>query len=194
MTLNTNNNIFFNRLRQIYDDMDTEWQNKAAQYGFKCNGCKENCCESEFYHHTFIEKAYLIKGFKTMPLPSRIKTQKRAGKVLKKRDAAAKKGESSKVMCPLNIEEKCMIYPFRPMICRLHGIPHELYTPLKEKIESPGCDAGAPFFEGKYYQFDRTPYYKKIAALEKDFLDFHFNGKAKRIKQTIAHMIAEIRI
>ncbi|MBF0230564.1 MAG: hypothetical protein HQK63_13425 [Desulfamplus sp.] len=98
----------FERLENLYCEMDSAWEKIASLYGFICNGCDENCCESEFYHHTLIENKYLLKGFKQLPTPQIILATKRAKKVCTKRDIAAKKQESIRIMCPLNQDGKCI--------------------------------------------------------------------------------------
>jgi Fe-S-cluster containining protein len=94
----------------------------------------------------------------------------------------------------LNHNGWCLVYTHRPMICRLHGIPHELYRPDGEILKSPGCDA---FFDqcrqrGKndYIPFDRTPFYRQMAMLEKELrLE---TGYHEKIKLTIAQMLGTI--
>lgn len=181
----------FNRLNSLYQEMDSTWKSTASEYDFQCNGCSENCCETEFYHHTYIEKSYLLHGFSKLPRPAMVGAAKRAQKVCTKRNIAAAKEENLRIMCPLNLKGKCILYQFRPMICRLHGIPHEVYTPLNDKVQNPGCDAGAPLFKAVYYPFDRTLFYSEMASLEKDFLEFKFKGAAKRIKQSVAQMLVK---
>jgi len=55
-------NKLFHLLYDIYTTMDRAWGMTASQYGFQCEGCEDNCCTSLFFHHTFIEKAFLIHG------------------------------------------------------------------------------------------------------------------------------------
>lgn len=180
-------NKIFERLEKLYHAMDTAWDRAALSYGFRCNGCDENCCETEFYHHTSIEKAYLLHGFNQLPLPLAIASKKRAQKVVTKRNIAAKKGGQIRIMCPLNLEERCSLYRFRPMICRLHGIPHELTKPGSLPVKSPGCNAGSDLFGVKYIQFDRTRFYSEMATIEMDYLNII--GKTTRNRETIAHML-----
>lgn len=179
----------FGRIEQLYRLMDNQWDKTALLYGFECNGCDDNCCETEFYHHTLIEKAYLIHGFNQLPLPSVILAKKRAQKVCTKSNIAAKKGVVIRIMCPLNQEGKCILYKFRPMICRLHGVPHELLKPDGTYSRNPGCKAGSDLFSAGYFQFDRTPFYSEMAAIEKEYLSFI--GKNVKIKQTIAQMLVK---
>ncbi len=181
----------FLQLKELYQDMDDTWNSTASQYGFQCDGCSENCCETKFYHHTYVEKSYLLNGFKKLPRPAMVSAAKRAKKVCSKRNIAAQKGILIRIMCPLNLEGKCILYPFRPMICRLHGIPHEVYTPFKEKVQQFGCNQGTTLFETEYHPFDRTPFYIKMAAIEKSYIEFKQMGSKKRIKQTIAEMLTK---
>ena len=87
-----------------------------------------------------------------------------------------------------------MLYAFRPMICRLHGIPHELHRPGGNVIKNPGCNA---FFDqcrksgtSAYIRFDRTPFYRQMAILEKDLRQA--TGYTDKIKLTIAQMLVTI--
>ncbi|MBF0259829.1 MAG: hypothetical protein HQK62_13525 [Desulfamplus sp.] len=179
--------------------MDTAWDKTASLYGFQCNGCDESCCETEFYHHTLIEKTYLLHGLSQMPPPAVIAAKKRAQKVCTKRNIATKKGGNIRVMCPLNQDGKCIIYRFRPMICRLHGIPHELSkfenNSMKDPLisykpgalTSPGCKAGSELFSSGYIPFNRTPFYMEMAEIEKEYQKSV--GTITRNRQTIAQML-----
>ena len=91
-------------------------------------------------------------------------------------------------MCPLNLDEMCILYPYRPMICRLHGIPHELKRPEQKTIYGPGCET----FDHRcgrraYFEFDRTPFYQELAKLEQAVKQAL--GIAEKFKMTIAEMI-----
>ncbi len=180
---------FFTELEKIYKAMDYLWIKTASAYGFKCTGCTDNCCETEFYHHTYIEKDYLVlKGMQSIEQKIRQKILSKAREVNAKRQRAEKANEQIRVMCPLNENNLCLLYKFRPMICRLHGIPHELHKPNSEPIISPGCHTGNKFFEKKgYIKFDRTPFYSKMAGIEMEYRKV--TGKTKKIKQTIAQML-----
>ena len=75
------------------------------------------------------------------------------------------------------------------MICRLHGIPHELHTPGRDIICQPGCEAfSEQFGEKDYHRFDRTPFYLELASLEKDLKQAA--DITTKIKMTIADMLA----
>jgi hypothetical protein len=74
------------------------------------------------------------------------------------------------------------------MICRLHGIPHELQRPGQGMLNSPGCGTFALKCHGKkHFKFDRTPFYMQMAALEKEMKEAV--GMTQKIKMTVAQMI-----
>lgn len=176
-------NRFFKKLDRLYNKMDIAFDKAASHYGFKCNGCEDNCCKSFFYHHTFIEKDYLLS--QANEFTPNIKSS------LKKSAELYLDNIENKPLCPLNQDGLCSLYKVRPMICRLHGIPHHLNIPGRAIKESPGCDAGASFFNSaSYFSFDRIPFYKEMTEIEKEYRHkFALNGK---IKQTIAHMLLDL--
>ena len=165
--------------------MDKAFDKAASHYGFQCNGCEDNCCKSFFYHHTFIEKDFLLSKANGFTAEQRIELKKTAELYIETL--------SEKPLCPLNKGEKCILYNQRPMICRLHGIPHHLNIPGKGIKQNPGCDAGEYFFNStSYFSFDRIPYYKEMAEIEKEYRKTI--GRSEKIKQTIAHMLLDLPV
>jgi hypothetical protein len=181
------------RLESLFKEMDRTYAAVADQYGFRCSGCADNCCMTRFFHHTLLEYLYLMEGVRGLSPAARqaILTKAEASEST----AAAGGGDGTRrSMCPLNCEGRCSLYPYRPMICRLHGIPHELHRAGGGTVKQPGCDA---FFEhcrrnGKYdyIPFDRTPFYRQMAMLEKDLR--LATGYADKIKLSIAQMLVTI--
>ncbi len=174
---------------RLFGKMDQAFEKVARGYGFVCNGCEENCCQSLFFHHTLVEKAYLHYGLSMME-PSEQED------ILEKARAYTAHGafvpgadpDMEKPMCPLFADGGCRMYPFRPMICRLHGLPHELARPMQPVVRCPGCRAG--HFEDKPYQpFDRTPFYQEMARIEMAFRQE--TGQTEKCKQTIAQMLLD---
>lgn len=178
----------FSSLEQLYAGMDTAYDRVADRYDFFCDGCRDNCCTSLFFHHTFIEKAFLIQGFSTLAEPFRQAARHKADDYVRQTFAGDRAGQSLKLMCPLNHGGRCQLYTYRPMICRLHGLPHELHPPGRRKIRGPGCDAGQ-FDTRSYIPFDRTPFYVELAALERQFRARH--QLTGRPRETIAQMLLD---
>ncbi len=176
----------FHPLSNLYIAMDQAWNHTAALYDFQCEGCEDNCCRSLFFHHTFVEKAFLLQGFDQLTPLEREKALARARTYCDKTFSGPGPGISLKLMCPLNQVGKCILYPYRPMICRLHGLPHELHPPGQPPRKGPGCHAG-PFDSTPYIPFDRTIFYREMAKIEMQFKPRA--GKTGRIKETIAQMV-----
>jgi Fe-S-cluster containining protein len=183
-----------NRLETLLSEMDRAYAAVADQYGFVCRGCLDNCCLTRFFHHTLGEYLYLVEGMRSLTADDRQMVRKQARAVNAKMAEADRRGKPLRMMCPLNRDDRCMLYPFRPMICRLHGIPHELHRPGGGIVKNPGCDN---FLEqcrasgtSDYIPFDRTPFYRQMAMLEKELrLETGYRGK---IKLSIAQMLLTI--
>ncbi len=185
----TTQNHFFSRLADLYLSMDKAWNQTADSYGFQCNGCEDNCCESEFYHYTFIEKDYLLSGLLQLPKATKNRVTTLAGKVNLERSKAGQAEKRIKILCPLNEAGRCILYSYRPMICRLHGIPHELNRAGTLPLRGPGCDAGAHLFNtAKGFRLNRTPFYSQLARLEMDYRKER--GLTEKFKLTIAQIIS----
>ena len=180
----------FNRLEQINEAIDRAYTDVASQYGFHCSGCEDNCCLTRFYHHTYLEFLYLLKGYRGLERSQQIDIREKAESVCSAlREADAKNNDRSiRLMCPLNFDGFCCLYQYRPMICRMHGLPHELRRPDGRIIQGPGC----AYLEQHYgkqatVSFDRTPFYQEMARLEKELRSLvHADTK---IKMTVAEMI-----
>ncbi len=176
------------RLEQLYASMDRSYKNAADHYGLACNGCEDNCCLTLFHHHTHIEFFYLNKGFRALDRQRQVAIAEKAQAVCSAVRWVEKNGPPLQQMCPLNVDNRCSLYAFRPMICRLHGIPSELHRPDGKTTRAPGC---ASFTDRcgllTYVPFDRTPFYRDLAgierALRRDMPD------AGKIKMTVAEMI-----
>jgi len=179
---------FLDRLKEIYAAMDGKYQEAADYYGFECTGCEDNCCLTRFYHYTLIEYLYIKEGFHCLENKKQVEVKQRSLAVCRKTDEADKKGKPVQQMCPVNFGSLCVLYPYRPMICRLHGIPHELQRPDQGILNSPGCGTFALKCHGKKrFKFDRTPFYMQMAALEKKMKQAV--GMTQKIKMTVAQMI-----
>ena len=182
---------FFERLAALYAEMDQAYEDTAAAYGFNCRGCADNCCQTRFYHHTHIETVYLLAGFNKLAADRQKEIYHRAREV-----AAARRGNApgaNRLMCPANINGWCALYLYRPMICRLHGLPHELRLPGKPKTYGPGCGEFENVCgEKPYAPFDRTPFYAQMARLEQTFRAH--GGIKTRLKKTVAQMLVDAAV
>ena len=180
--------VYFDRLQAIFADMDRKYGKAADQYGFQCRGCEDNCCRTRFYHHTYLEYLLILKGFNALESSIRHSLHAKAESVCRQTKVADDKGLPVHLMCPLNKDGMCTLYRYRPMICRLHGIPHELHRPGKPTIHGPGCgDFNTQCCDKPYIEFDRTRFYFEMAGLENEFK--RVAGLTGRSKLTIAEML-----
>ena len=179
---------YFRRVEEMYAEMDLAYYEAAGSYGFSCTGCEDNCCLTRFYHHTTIEYAYLLSGFFSLPGDRRRLYLDRAHAYNRELERVNSNNTVFRHMCPVNDAGWCALYAFRPMICRLHGIPHELSPPGRAKIFGAGCTAFENHCgETAHISFDRTPFYTGMADLERRFR-MH-TGIQVKFRMTVSQML-----
>jgi hypothetical protein len=176
------------RLKALYAEMDRGYHIISNQYGFQCTGCVDNCCYSRFYHHTFAELLYLRESFSDLSQTKQDRIKAAAHRACGDMAQADKTCAPIRILCPLNVNERCILYAHRPMICRLHGIPHQVRNPRQDLIVGPGCDAFTDHCGGiEHIRLDRTPLYMEMSRLEKELRQEI--QMADKIKITVARMI-----
>jgi hypothetical protein len=141
-----------------------------------------------------VEFFYLVEGVTILPPATQQALLVDAHSVNARIDRAEQRNEAIRIMCPLNQDGRCILYTFRPMICRLHGIPHELHRPDGRVAKNPGCDV---FFDqcrqrgrSDYIRFDRTPFYRQMAMLENQMRSR--SGYTGKIRLTVAQMLTMV--
>jgi len=178
------------KIADLYDRMEKAYDIVARQLDFTCDGCPDNCCDSYFQHHTYVEWAYLWQGLMELDPERRKGMENRAAEYAAACEKALARDERPQVMCPLNEEGRCGLYHHRLMICRMHGVPSSLTFPNGKMQKFPGCfrcqeivgeRQAAPAVE-------RAPLFRELVALEQALLG---DGQSQRpkVKQTIADMI-----
>ena len=176
-------------LADLFERMEKVYAAVADAYGFACAGCEDNCCLTRFYHHTLVEYLYLYQGYSKLPGDERARLQQAADRVNDEMTEADDRGEPARSMCPLNLDGRCTLYRYRPMICRLHGIPGEIQRPGGSPVQGPGCgDFDRQCGHRSYIPFDRTPLYKEMARCEQ-VLRVQVDCREK-IRLTVAQMVA----
>lgn len=86
-------------------------------------GCSE-CCEKGDYPVSQLELEYMMQGFIALDDETKIKIQNNI--------KAMEKGG----VCPFLLDKKCSIYPFRPIVCRVHGLA---YLCREKVVKVPYC-------------------------------------------------------
>ena len=181
-------------LRILYEDMERAYDRVAVKLGHTCDGCPDNCCDSYFLHHTYIEWAYLWQGLSFLPEDRRRVLIARANAYQIEAEKLIGAGERPKLMCPLNENGRCVLYAHRLMVCRTHGVPASMTRPDGKQLKFPGCFrcqdlvAEQGLDEHELPMMERTELLKRLVLLEQEFL----LGKrhiAPKVKRTISAMI-----
>ncbi|MDD5452050.1 MAG: YkgJ family cysteine cluster protein [Desulfovibrionales bacterium] len=190
---------FMERLKTIYQAMDKAYDEITAYYGCSCAGCDGNCCTSYFFHYTVAEYLYLAKGFQALSPERQHEVRRLAREFVKDRDRLEAEGKKIDLMCPLNDRGLCGLYAFRPMICRLHGVPHSYRRPDLALVRGEGCPKLVPpvvdtpghtIEKPARRELDRSRFYRDLARLEQELRQEI--GFGERIKMTIADMITSM--
>jgi hypothetical protein len=178
------------QIHDLYAEMQAVYDEVAGRLNFSCQGCPDNCCDSYFQHHTYVEWCYLWEGLNGLPAEALHRIVERAEACVRQTEAELSAGVRPQIMCPLNADGLCSLYSHRLMICRLHGVPATLRRPDGNSLRFPGCfrcqelvkDAAATS------SLDRTELYRRLAGLEIALLGSR-RQNAPRVKLTLAQMI-----
>jgi Fe-S-cluster containining protein len=174
---------FLEGLEGLFARMDRRYSEVADPCGFHCRGCKESCCKTLFYHHTLVEYLYIRKGVLSL------EKGRQADILLLSREVSANPDAGR--FCPLNENGGCLLYPYRPMICRLHGLAHELRRPDGTVLRGPGCAAFEALSKEKPSPvLDRTEFYWELSRLEKEARAAF--GFYQKLRMTISQMVEAV--
>ncbi len=175
-------------LAALYAEMEAAYDQVANLLDFSCQDCPDNCCDSYFQHHTYIEWAFLWQGLEALPAERQAEYQNRARATLDQYQAALAQGQRPLIMCPLCDNGRCGLYQHRLLICRLHGVPASLTSPNGQERQFPGCFRCQELTADRtnVTTMDRTRFFKTMVSLEQAFL----RGRdLPRIKMTLAEMV-----
>lgn len=179
------------RLALLYRQMEEAYERAAEKLSFGCMGCPDNCCDSYFLHHTYLEWTYLWAGMEQFTKEKKEEILQRAAGYVVAAGKALASGERPQLMCPLNEEGRCILYSHRLMICRMHGVPSAMTRPDGKRFTFPGCFRCQELvegFKGEAPEVDRTDFYQQLAGMEHELLGprRHY---LPRVKMTIAQML-----
>jgi Fe-S-cluster containining protein len=175
------------RLRELYHAIDSAYCDAAESMGFGCTGCDGvKCCTVDLNLHTLIEMLYLRRGFNALDETLRQQVLRKSYATVEARKDNALGEAYRNSVCALNVHGGCVVYEYRPIICRLAGIPHYIVRPDGKTIESGGCDRYKNDIEPVYpnMRIDRTDFYKEMASIEIEVV-------RARGKRTSSHTVAE---
>ncbi len=180
------------QLEDIYQKLQLEYERVAGELDFTCTACPDNCCDSYFLHHTYLEWVYLWEGVRLLPKDEQRELVIRAEEYLARVKEAVEKDERPQVMCPINKNGLCTLYKHRLLVCRTHGVPARLRRPDGQTMIFPGCFRCQDIVKQKKITdqlcVERTSLLQRLACLENDLL----GGKRylyPKVKMTIAEML-----
>lgn len=179
------------RIAELYSRMEESYNQVAGVLDFSCSGCDNNCCDSYFQHHTYIEWAYLWAGLHELDQARQAALVARARDSVFETEKCLARGEVPQVMCPLNEAGRCILYGHRLMICRMHGVPSAFTLPSGARKDFPGCgrcQACVQVYQGETPVVDRTALYQELAQLEQEFRS-QARQPLPRVKLTLSQMI-----
>lgn len=178
------------RVAELYAVMQEKYDDVAKTLSFTCTDCSDNCCDSYFQHHTYLEWAYLWQGLNRLSAEDLAVVKELARKYDAEEKEKVAMGERPEMMCPLCVDGRCSVYNHRLLICRLHGVPTGLTQPDGKIMNFPGCFRCQEITEemGVVARMDRTQFYQDFMQLEKDWLGVK-QYVVPKVKLTIAEMI-----
>lgn len=181
---------FAAKIADLYSRMEKAYDIVARQLDFTCQGCPDNCCDSYFLHHTYVEWAYLWVGIGALSAECRKALENRAADYVAACEVALGRDERPQVMCPLNEEGRCGLYQHRLMICRMHGVPSSLTFPNGQTKNFPGCFRCQEIVGDRQAvpTVERATLFRELVALEQELLGEQ-QGHLPKLKKTIAEMI-----
>jgi hypothetical protein len=182
-------------LEKIYQELESEYSRVAGELNFSCTGCPDNCCDSYFLHHTYLEWAFLWSGFKQLKTEKQTELIERCQQYIVRCEKMRREGNRPQVMCPLNEDGRCILYNHRLLVCRTHGVPATMTRPDGQILRFPGCFRCQDIVDSRSEDKDppsveRTPSLRKIVELEDELLD-HKRHLAPKVKLTIAQMLVK---
>lgn len=181
---------FAAKIADLYTRMEKAYDLVAQQLEFTCQGCPDNCCDSYFQHHTYVEWGYLWVGLMELDPARRKGIEKRAAEYAAACEKVLGRDERPQVMCPLNEEGRCTLYAHRLVICRMHGVPSSLAFPNGQTKKFPGCFRCQELVAGRQAVpcVERAPLFRELVALEQELLGKQQDQRPK-LKKTIADLI-----
>lgn len=157
------------RIAELFQGMDRAYCRVAAEVGLSCEGCDGiRCCTVDLRMFTSAEMDYLRAGLDRLEPHVRDAVQDRCRSMVESKLRDPDGEEYRNMVCVLNLDGRCALYDYRPMICRLAGLPHFAVRPDGSLLESGGCERFRVQIENldPSLRIDRTGFYNSMAALE----------------------------
>ena len=157
------------RIRELYRKIDSAYAAAAQKIGITCEDCDGViCCSVDLTLHTFVEISYVRLGFKMLEPSLQSEILAKSRWIVDAKREAPYGDRYRTAACALNFAGACILYEYRPMICRLAGIPHVFTRPDGSEAQSGGCKKFEETFRGQHPEarIDRSEFYREMAGIE----------------------------
>ena len=160
--------IFLNTINNILE----KYFEEQKEY-IKCMPGCAYCCNEGHYPTSEIEFNYLKPGFKELDKEVRKSIKIKAVKLYKKRLIHLNKGNDIfkfTYECPFLHENKCLVYDYRPIVCRTHGLITTTFTEESgdtPEVHMPACTVDGLNYADVYDEKSKNLSDEKIKKLNK---------------------------
>jgi hypothetical protein len=161
------------RLSELYSQIDSSYSAVVDEVGFSCGGCDGvKCCTVDLSLHTSIEMLYLRRGFNALESSRQLDILHNCRQMVEDKHDDPWGNAYRSGVCGLNCGGLCSLYEYRPMICRLAGVPHSFARPDGRTVQSGGCSRYETEIRLKYPELaiDRTRFYEGMALIEMEIV------------------------
>ncbi|MFH1351379.1 MAG: hypothetical protein ABII26_10665 [Pseudomonadota bacterium] len=180
----------FRSYELLVDKADAAFREMEKEYGpyIRCERYCSDCCHAVFGVF-LVEAAYLKQQFDQLGSEQKKEALLRcdeADRGIRRLEKMLQEFENDpqmqvytmakeRIRCPLLDEhQECILYPHRPITCRVYGIP--------TKIQGKARVCGKAGFKkgGSYPVFDLDGIYRDLHSISKDFLDVAEKGNSEK--------------
>jgi Fe-S-cluster containining protein len=198
--------IYEIELKKLTEEIESYFENQQ-EYMFCKEGCSI-CCQNSYYPCSELEYDYLKTFIDDLDEQKREIIQKKAVEILKQRKEFLK--TEADIMqfsyeCPFLVDDSCIVYSHRPLICRGHGLlyhefnePNKHYLPYCTKLGLNYSNVYNP--DNKKFDLEKIALYKNppqifnttCSALMKRFENIQF-GDTRMLYEFIIIDIPDYR-
>ncbi|WP_291322231.1 YkgJ family cysteine cluster protein [Desulfonatronospira sp.] len=144
MSISIDFSPYFLKYEQLMQGVDSIFERMKEDYPgeVRCDDGCTDCCYALF-DLTLVEALYLNhklqeldSEFRNMILVEADKADRKTHKIKRQlfkaheggvsEEEILKRAGKERVQCPLLVEDKCILYKFRPLTCRLYGLPMKI--------------------------------------------------------------------
>jgi hypothetical protein len=180
------------RLVEIYRRIDHAYSEAVKSVGFSCEGCDgTKCCTVDLKISTLVEMSYLRQGFNTLSRSEQQEILARCSEIIRAKEGGPASELYRNSVCALNSDGMCVLYDYRPMICRLHGMPYFFVGQRNSVEQGDGCPRFTEVHRGQdtSSRIDRTQFYREMAVLEVEAVRLRGERTEKRtVAETLVMM------